>query len=331
MNLAPLLRLLASLCIFSLLALPGCMKGAPAKSGSSSPPAEAAQPMATRGDYGTRSNRGYGGSADDGYAGDYAESAQSEPAPRSSAGAAPTERYEMRDYEEAPAADYDSRARVSAARRHKPGLGTEYGEQHRSHVTTAPFVRGASRPDVMLALWYNDPEGVRLAQGAFGQVSQTATSDGAFVVSVVDEYGYALSAAQVGDKRYVVGEPGQRYRLQIQNNSAYRYEIVASVDGLDVIDGKTASVAKRGYIIEPWSSIHIDGWRTGNDSIAAFRFSAMEDSYAERKGQGRNIGVMGFAFFHERGGRPWAELHRRDNADPFPGRYAEPPPPRGWR
>jgi hypothetical protein len=230
--------------------------------------------------------------------------------------------------------DFDDSS-IAAAPTVRPGLGTSYGEQHFSQVTTAPFVRGSTQPDVLLALWYNDADGVRQAQGAFGSgfdsFAQTSTSDGSFVVSVTDEQGFGMSSAQVGDKRYIVGQPGQRYKLTVQNNSAHRFEVVASVDGLDVIDGDAASFAKRGYILDPFGSITIDGWRTGHDTVAAFRFSGMEDSYADRKGDGRNIGVIGFAFFHEQGGVPWHELHRRDSADPFPHRFAEPPPPRRVR
>jgi hypothetical protein len=317
MHSATLLRLLASLCLLVALALPGCA----AKSGPSTAPgggfgrsadaapasAEARGRMGTRGDFESYARADAPGPAPEAYGADRAAEPYHQPY------------------------DYDDAA-VATAPTVRPGLGTRYGEQHQSHVTSAPFMRGASQPDVLLALWYNDIEGVRQAQGAFGSgfdsLSQASTSDGVFVVSVVDESGHAMSSARVGDKRYVVGQPGQRYKLTVQNNSPHRYEVVASVDGLDIIDGESASFAKRGYILDPWSSVTIDGWRTSHDRVAAFRFSGMEDSYADRKGEGRNIGVIGFAFFHERGGVPWQELRRRDAADPFPQRFAEPPPPR---
>jgi hypothetical protein len=352
MHSATLLRLFASLCLLVLLALPGCMKGSPGtRPGGggdfSTAQADAPGPMATRGDFGGYrqaaksekakgapntypSGGGGGASAVDSPGpmgtradyGGYASKTQAEPAAEAYGGDGGAY-HQPHDFDD---------SSVAAAPTLRPGLGTSYGEQHFSQVTTAPFVRGSSQPDVLLSLWYNDADGIQQAQGGWGrgldQTSQTSTSDGAFVVSLVDEHGYGISAAQVGDKRYVVGQPGQRYKLTVQNNSPHRYEVVASVDGLDVIDGDTASFVKRGYILDPWGSITIDGWRTGNESIAAFRFSGMEDSYADRKGDGRNIGVVGFAFFHERGGVPWQELQRRDNADPFPHRYAEPPPPR---
>ncbi|MEM7153516.1 MAG: hypothetical protein AAF799_11790 [Myxococcota bacterium] len=337
MHLPSLFRFLALLLLLMPLASLGCK----AKSSPTSPPGYgyetersvdtvSSDRLATRGD--SRDSHDYE------Y--DYGDAAGAYPAE-----APETESTAAYDYDDGPALSSEStrtraRKRTSnrqtrTARRHRPGLGTSYGERHHSRVTTAPFVRGSTSPDVTLALWYNNADGIAQAQGNHGyhldQLSRSSTTDGVFVASVVDEYGYSMSAAQVGGQRYVLGEEGQRYKLQITNNSGYRYEVVASVDGLDVIDGQTASFNKRGYIIEPWGTITIDGWRTSDSSIAAFRFSGMEDSYAERKGQGRNIGVVGFAFFHERGGVPWQELQRRHDADPFPGRYAEPPPRRRWR
>jgi hypothetical protein len=64
------------------------------------------------------------------------------------------------------------------------------------------------------------------------------------------------------------------------------------------------------------------------DEVAAFRFGSVRGSYAARKGNDRNVGVIGVAFFAERGAEtPWTrrEMDRRNSADPFPGRFASPP------
>ena len=215
----------------------------------------------------------------------------------------------------------------------RPGLGTAYGEHHRSSVVNTSFTRGAGSPDVVLSLWYNDHAGVDAMARSRGRRTNThssSTADGAFVVEIVDEHGRTLPATDVDGRRYAAGHAGARYKLRIRNNSAHRFEVVASVDGLDVIDGGDAAFHKRGYILDGWTSITIDGWRTSDDSVAAFRFSAVADSYAERTGRGRNVGVVGVAFFHERGASSWEALERRHSSEPFPGQYAPPPPPR-WR
>lgn len=118
----------------------------------------------------------------------------------------------------------------------------------------------------------------------------------------------ALQTFMHNGRRYVLGSLGQRYRVRLSNPTASRVEAVVSVDGLDVLDGKTASLSKRGYVIPAFGTVTIDGFRTSMDTVAAFRFSSVPDSFAGRKGQDRNVGVIGVAFFKERQVMPPVEL-----------------------
>src|SRR6185503_12401308 len=106
----------------------------------------------------------------------------------------------------------------------------------------------------------------------------------------------------------------------------FRLEVVLSVDGLDVLDGKSASFAKRGYIMDPRAEIEVDGFRQNMDEVAAFRFGSVRGSYAGLKtGDTRNVGVIGIALFNEEGTNPrWTaeEVQQRRNANPFPGQFA---------
>src|SRR6185369_10723862 len=89
--------------------------------------------------------------------------------------------------------------------------------------------------------------------------------------------------------------------LRILNHTGRRVEAVTSVDGRDAIDGKTADVrSKRGYLVPAWGAVEIDGWRLSRAEVAAFRFSAVADSYADRTGSARDVGVIGVAIFPER-------------------------------
>jgi hypothetical protein len=218
---------------------------------------------------------------------------------------------------------YEDSDYAQAPEQQPRGLGTAYGESRQSAASTAPFVRAHRRPDSVLALWYDDDAGLRHAVdiqgGYYDGIAWVQSDDGMLSLSLIDEYGQGLPAVQLDDKRYAVGEVGQRYLIAVQNDGPERVEAVASVDGLDVIDGQTASYKHRGYIVEPYSSMVIEGWRTSMSSVAAFRFSPIEDSYAERKGEGRNVGVIGVAFFSEKDHRR-RERRRRNTADPFPGR-----------
>jgi hypothetical protein len=207
----------------------------------------------------------------------------------------------------------------------RPGLGTAFGESRSSGVRSTPFKREhARRPDVVLALRYDDPQGVQQMLdwrgGQWGAAARITSEDGVLVLSLLDEYGRELPAADIDDEIWAAGEPGQRYMIAVQNNGPRRVEAVAAVDGLDVIDGDDAGYGKRGYIVEPWTSLVIEGWRTSLDSVAAFRLAPVEDSYAARTGRGRNVGVVGVAFFPEAGRYDRRGLRRRGGADPFPGR-----------
>jgi len=103
---------------------------------------------------------------------------------------------------------------------------------------------------------------------------------------------------------------------------------VATVDGLDVISGKVGAFGNRGYVLMPEASLEIDGFRQSSDEVAAFRFAKVRDSYAAQRGEARNVGVIGIAFFAERGD-DWNgdDVRTRDTASPFPneGRFAPPP------
>ncbi len=117
---------------------------------------------------------------------------------------------------------------------------------------------------------------------------------------------------------YVLGHLGERYTLRVLNHTGRRIEAVVSVDGRDVIDGKPADPAKRGYLVPAWGSVEIDGWRISQREAAAFRFSTVPDSYAARTGNAREVGVVGVAVFPEKWSPPPRPL------------YAPPPPPPSW-
>jgi hypothetical protein len=102
-----------------------------------------------------------------------------------------------------------------------------------------------------------------------------------------------------GGERYVAGEPGHEYEIAIRNRDGCRILAVTSVDGINVITGRTASPAQSGYVVDPWGSVEIDGWRKSMDQVAAFYFTSVPDSYAARTGRPDNVGVIGIALFRE--------------------------------
>lgn len=229
-----------------------------------------------------------------------------------------------------------ARAEKKADTANRPGLGTTWGETRSSTITTAPFVRAdAASPFATAGLFYNDEQGARAMANATGfrRMSEGSSDLGGGVATVrlKDESNRFLSGFEAGGKKFVIGTSGARYTIVVQNNVPARLEVVVSVDGLDVLDGKDAAFNKRGYLIEPNGMIEIDGFRQSMNAVAAFRFGSVRDSYAERKegGSSRNVGVIGVALFNERGSNPssWqiGDTKSRLDANPFPGQFAVPP------
>jgi hypothetical protein len=217
----------------------------------------------------------------------------------------------------------------------RPGLATHWGETRSSHVRTTSFDRASdSSPFATGTLWYNDRQGARTMATSEGRGRNSFASlelaQGGVTVSLRGEDGSTLSAISSGGRLVAVGDAGSRYTIHLVNHTPARFEAVVSVDGLDVLDGREASMSKRGYILAPHATVEIDGFRRSESAVAAFRFGSVSGSYAGRKGDDRNVGVVGVAVFHEAGTEPWpwndSEARRRKNANPFPGRFAEPPP-----
>ncbi|WP_394848055.1 hypothetical protein LZC95_11390 [Pendulispora brunnea] len=219
----------------------------------------------------------------------------------------------------------------------RPGLGTEWGETRVSRVRDVHFSRAdGNRPFAMATLNYNDRRGVdALAAHVAHRVSgrEYVTGGGAITVSIADEDGDPLEAVKLGDRTLVVGQPGDRYSIVLTNHTDHRFEAVATVDGLDVINGRPGTLDNRGYVLMPFATLTIDGFRQSSNAVAAFRFASVADSYAAKTGSARNVGVIGVAFFAEAGDafEPYydsRELYLRDTAIPFPAadpRYARPP------
>jgi hypothetical protein len=209
----------------------------------------------------------------------------------------------------------------------RPGLATVFGERVRSRVSFTSFQRASTRPAGKVSIHYNDYRGLvamtrHLRRRCCGTLSPYRIQAG-ITIQLVDQNRRPLRGVQLGGRTIVMGRSGTRYGILVQSYSSRRHEIVASVDGLDVIDGKRAGLTKRGYILAPYGRLFIRGFRTSRHNVAAFRFGSVRNSYAARTtGNTRNVGVVGLAVFSEY--RPTynnAESIRRLRARPF----AQPP------
>ncbi len=101
-------------------------------------------------------------------------------------------------------------------------------------------------------------------------------------------------------KTYIEGRKGKPFVLKFRNNRATRVLVVPSVDGLSVFDGNVATSTSGGYVVQPYSSIPISGWRTSLEDVAKFVFDEKKGSYAEASGKGdQNCGVISCRVFEE--------------------------------
>lgn len=172
------------------------------------------------------------------------------------------------------------------------------------------------------ATWRRAAAAILMTLGLAAASVQANSYESAFVkgrlvqVDVYDRVdGAALPVYAKNGRNYIVGMPGHEYAVRIRNCTNGRVLVVTSVDGVNVISGDTAAPSQSGYVLDPWGSVEITGWRKSVDRTAAFYFTDLGDSYAARTGRPLNVGVVGVAVFQEQT-QPiaWHDLKRRFGA-----------------
>ncbi len=81
-------------------------------------------------------------------------------------------------------------------------------------------------------------------------------------------------------KFYIESRNGVNYTIKLKNHSHKRIMAVFSVDGVDTLKSGPAAEAQSGYIVNPYSSTEITGYRIDDNSVAKFQFSDGVDSYS---------------------------------------------------
>ncbi|MDN5692093.1 MAG: hypothetical protein L0G98_15605, partial [Acinetobacter sp.] len=191
-------------------------------------------------------------------------------------------------------------------------LGTKWGDEIDSHVTEVQLKRKSDSPLAETIVQYADKN----YKGK--TVNSISIAAGKVSFSVVDDRGNRIPMYRVGQSYYLSGREGQSYQLQYENNTAKTFEVVASVDGVDVIDGSEASRSNSGYVLHAHDSLKIEGFRKSESAVASFTFSKPKDAYAANSENGsiQNAGVIGTVLY---------ELEApEDEAKPV-NKYAPPP------
>lgn len=207
-------------------------------------------------------------------------------------------------------------------------IGTAWGGDVHSTVKGVSVERAEREPSEMVLINYSTKY-----QSGYDKVYSIRISELEYAVRDANFNSLPITRrynSSVGQWQYIIpARVGMNYQLYVRNHSRNtNYEIVATVDGLDVLNGKPGSLNNNGYIVNAGDSLAIKGFRKDKHTEAAFQFSDAADSYAANSAQGdvRNTGVIGFAAFALQG--PAAKTLPPCSAQAFPADsndYAPPP------
>ncbi|MEM0655434.1 hypothetical protein AAFL31_26985 [Klebsiella huaxiensis] len=207
-------------------------------------------------------------------------------------------------------------------------VGTTWGGDVNSTVTGVSAERAEREPSEIILINYSakyQPGYDRVYSIRIGNLEYAIRDANFNSIPITRRYD-----SYTGQWQYIIpATVGMNYQLYVRNFSRdTNYEIVATVDGLDVLSGKPGSLNNSGYIVNAGDSLAIKGFRKDKHTEAAFQFSDASDSYAANSAQGdvRNTGVIGFAAFALQG--PAAKTLPPCSAQAFPADsndYAPPP------
>jgi hypothetical protein len=146
-----------------------------------------------------------------------------------------------------------------------------------------------------------------LAAAVPAPADQAWTSGTGSLVSVsveVEGVSSPLYPAPDGTGRhYVEARRGGRYALRLANRTGERVAVLMTVDGINVISGDKQNPSDQGrmYVLDPWESALIQGWRTSLDDVRRFTFVDEQRSYAARSGKSNSrMGWIEMSVFRER-------------------------------
>jgi len=96
------------------------------------------------------------------------------------------------------------------------------------------------------------------------------------------------------DRHYFQAFEGRNYSLVLRNTTGRRIGVLIAVDGLNVVNGERSELSRHEpmYVLDPYESAVISGWRSSLDEVRRFVFVDERRSYAERTGQAN--GDMGW-------------------------------------
>lgn len=122
-------------------------------------------------------------------------------------------------------------------------LGTKWGDEIDSSVTSVEATRLSDEPIDEIIISYANKN----YQGK--PVNSISLLAGQIQLSILDDKDKPFPIYRLDGNYYLKAKENQSYYLHYRNSSSNTYEIIASVDGIDVLTGNTASkYSPTGYI-----------------------------------------------------------------------------------
>ena len=130
---------------------------------------------------------------------------------------------------------------------------------------------------------------------------ETAATLVAVSVELDGRPGTLYPAPDGSGRYYIEARKGCRYSVALANRTGERVGVVLTVDGLNAISGEREAGRGRMYVLDPWQSTTVQGWRTSLQEVRQFTFVDERASYAARSAKANEkMGWIEIAAYRER-------------------------------
>ncbi len=95
-----------------------------------------------------------------------------------------------------------------------------------------------------------------------------------------------LYPAPDGSRRfYLEAQRDRPYAVRLTNRTGERLGVVLTIDGINAVSGaRDLALPGRMYVLDPWGSAYVQGWRTSLQEVRRFTFVDEKASYSARRG-----------------------------------------------
>lgn len=96
-----------------------------------------------------------------------------------------------------------------------------------------------------------------------------------------------------GGYRWIEGRRGESFSFRVTNRNSFPVGVIPSADGQSLTADGRAGAANPAYVVDAYGSMTISVWREDLKGGRELVFTDVDRSLAARKGDRRNVGVLG--------------------------------------